>query len=263
MSYGPTASLLISRWLSSWTSAGPPTVTRPLYIQGSVPGRLHHLVDDERYPLERTCGGRATGRARCPRAQPQGRLAGPAPRRPHRVHRPVRLRQVEPRLRHDLRRGPAALRGEPVLVRPAVPRPDGQARRRLHRGPVPGGVDRPEVHLPQPAVDGRHHHRGLRLPAPAVRAHRGPALPDLRRRHRPADAAADRRPGARAAVRHPVPGAGTGGPRAQGGVRRPLPPARGPGLLAGAGRRRRRRARRRARRSRSRRSTRSRWSSTG
>ena len=30
---------------------------------------------------------------------------------------------------------------------------------------------------PQPALDGRHHHRGLRLPAPAVRPHRRAALP--------------------------------------------------------------------------------------
>ena len=28
-------------------------------------------------------------------------------------------------------------------------------------GSVPGGLDRPEVHQSQPAVDGRHHHRGL------------------------------------------------------------------------------------------------------
>ena len=32
----------------------------------------------------------------------------------------------------------------------------------------------------QPALDGGHGHRDLRLPAPALRAHRHPALPDLR-----------------------------------------------------------------------------------
>ena len=37
----------------------------------------------------------------------------------------------------------------------AVPRPDGQARRRLHRGPVAGDLDRPEVGVAQPAIDGR------------------------------------------------------------------------------------------------------------
>ena len=55
---------------------------------------------------------------------------------PDRLHRAVRLGQVQPGLRHDLRRGPAALRRVAVGLRPAVPRADGQARRRLHRGPV-------------------------------------------------------------------------------------------------------------------------------
>ena len=41
-----------------------------------------------------------------------------------------------PGVRHDLRRGPAPLRRVAVGLRPPVPRPDGQARRRLHRGPV-------------------------------------------------------------------------------------------------------------------------------
>ena len=72
--------------------------------------------------------------------------------------------------------------------------PDGQARRRLHRGPVAGHLHRPEVGLPQPPVDGRHHHRGLRLPPPALRPHRRAALPRARGAARPPDAAADRRP---------------------------------------------------------------------
>jgi excinuclease ABC subunit A len=55
---------------------------------------------------------------------------------------------------------------------------DGQARRRLHRGPVTGRLDRPEVDQPQPSLDGRHDHRGLRLPPAAVRPGRSPALPD-------------------------------------------------------------------------------------
>ena len=105
--------------------------------------------------------------------------------------------QVEPRLRHDLRRGAAPVRRVAVGLRPPVPRPDGQARRRLHRGPVARGLDRPEVDQPQPAVDGRHDHRGLRLPAAALRAGRSAALPELRQADLAADAAADRRPGAR------------------------------------------------------------------
>ena len=106
-----------------------------------------------------------------------------------------------PGVRHDLRRGPAPLRRVAVGVRPPVPRPDGQARRRLHRGPVAGGLDRPEVHLEEPALDGRHDHRGLRLPPPALRPRRPAALPDLRRADRAADPAADRRPDPRAARR--------------------------------------------------------------
>ncbi len=53
--------------------------------------------------------------------------------------------QVEPRVRHDLRRGAASLRRVAELLRPTVPRADGQARRRRHRGAVAGDLDRPEV----------------------------------------------------------------------------------------------------------------------
>ncbi len=183
--------------------------------------------------------GRPSDRPWRARAQPQGRLARPAARRPDRLHRPVRLRQVQPGLRHDLRRGPAPLRRVAVGLRPAVPRPDGQARRRLHRGPVAGGLDRPEVDLPQPALDRRHDHRGLRLPAAALRPHRPAALPGLRPADRAADAAADRRPGARAGGGHPVPGARAGRPRPQGRVRRAVPRAADQGLQPGPGRRRR------------------------
>ena len=147
------------------------------------------------------------------------------------------FRQVVAGVRHHLRRGPAAVRRVAVLLCPAVPRPDGQAGRRLHRGPVAGGVDRPEVDVAQPAVDGRHHHRDLRLPAAAVRADRPPALPDLRRTDLQADPAADRRPGAGDARGHPVPGAGAGDPGAQGRVRRPVRRPAGQGLLAGPDRR--------------------------
>ena len=137
------------------------------------------------YARRCTCD-RPTDRPRRPRAQPQGRLPRPPARRAGGVHRAVRVRQVVPGVRHDLRRGPAPVRGVAVGVRPAVPRPDGQARRRLHRGSVPGGLDRPEVDHPQPAVDGRHDHRGLRLPAAAV----GPG-----RASRTARSAASRSPG--------------------------------------------------------------------
>ena len=179
-------------------SVGAPSMER------SFDRRADRPLTEQALPALTCEGSRGpSDRPRCARAQPQGRLARPAPRRPDRVHRAVRVRQVEPGLRHDLRRGPAPLRRVAVGVRPPVPRPDGQARRRLHRGALAGGLDRPEVDQPQPAVDGRHDHRGLRLPPAAVRPGRPAALPGLRRADQPADAAADRRPGARAATRAP------------------------------------------------------------
>ena len=90
---------------------------------------------------------------------------------------------------------------------------------------------------PQPALDGRHDHRGLRLPAAAVRPHRQAALPGLRRADHQADAAADRRPHPRDARGHPLPGARAGDPRAQGRVRRPVRRPADQGLRAGPGRR--------------------------
>ena len=122
------------------------------------------------------------------------------PARPaDRDHRPVRLGQVLARVRHDLRRGPAPLRRVAVGLRAAVPVDDGKARRRPHRGPVAGDRDRAEVDLAQPALDRRHGHRDLRLPAPAVRARRHAALPGPRHRPRGADRQPDGRPGAGAA----------------------------------------------------------------
>src|SRR3954449_6161209 len=50
----------------------------------------------------------------------------------------------------------AAFFRPPPPLSPPVPGPDGQARRRLHRGPQPGGVHRPEVHLAQPPVHCGH-----------------------------------------------------------------------------------------------------------
>ena len=48
-------------------------------------------------------------------------------------HRPLRLRQVVARVRHDLRRGPAPLRRVALRLRAPVPADDGEARRRLDR----------------------------------------------------------------------------------------------------------------------------------
>ena len=101
-----------------------------------------------------------------------------------------RLGQVVARLRHHLCRGPAPLRREPVGLCPPVPRADAEAGRRFDRGPVAGHLDRAEDDLAQPALDGRHGHRDLRLSAPAVRARRRPLLA----RDRPADREPDRSP---------------------------------------------------------------------
>ena len=112
-----------------------------------MPNTCSNAPDRDNQTRTRDRSGRPAHHPGRPGAQPQGRLARPAARRPDRVHRPVRLRQVQPGLRHDLRRGPAPLRRVALGVRPAVPRPDGQARRRLHRGPLARGLDRPEVHV--------------------------------------------------------------------------------------------------------------------
>ena len=147
---------------------------------------------------------RRTGDPRGPRAQPEGRHRPAAAERARLHHRPLRLGEVEPRVRHDLRRRAAAVRGKPLRVRPSVPADDGEARRRLDRRAEPGDLaDRPEDDVAQPALDGGHGDRDLRLPPPAVRAGGPAALPGSR--------AADRRP-------EPRPDRGAD-PRAPGGTR--------------------------------------------
>ncbi len=144
-------------------------------------------------------------------------------------HRPVGLGQVIPGFRYPLRRGPAALRGIPVHLCQAVPVDDGKARYGPHRGTVPGHLHRAEVHLPQPALHRGHHHRDLRLPAPAVCPRGRAALP----RPRPQPAGPDRQPdgGRRAgpARGQQADAAGAGSARAQG---------RAPARLRGAARQR-------------------------
>ena len=102
------------------------------------------------------------------------------------------LRQVLARLRHPLRRGPAPLHREPLRLRPAVPRADGEAPLRLDQGPRPHDLDRAEDGELEPALHGRHRHRDPRLPARAV-GPGGPAhLPPLRAAGLAAVGAADR-----------------------------------------------------------------------
>ena len=72
------------------------------------------------------------------------------------LHRGERLGKEFAGLRHPLCRGTAALRREPVELRPAVPRPDAQARRRSDCRPEPVDLDLAEIRRPEPALDRRH-----------------------------------------------------------------------------------------------------------
>ena len=97
--------------------------------------------------------------------------------------------------------------------------PDGQARRGLDRGALPGDIDRPEDDLAQPALHRRHRDRDLRLPAAAVVARGQAALSHLRPADRGAVGRADHRPGDGARRGHALHGDGAARARAQGRVR--------------------------------------------
>ena len=151
-------------------------------------------VSQPRQKADRGHGSRLDRGARRPRPQPQEyRRRHPAPQAGGH-HRPVRLGQVVARLRHHLRGRAAPLRRVAVRLRPPVSRADGEAGRRSDRRPVPGHFDRAENDRVEPALDGRHRHRNLRLPPAAVRQHRRAALPELRQ--------GDHQPVARAHRRH-------------------------------------------------------------
>ncbi len=136
--------------------------------------------------------------------------------------------------------GPAPLRRVAVGLRPPVPRADGEARRRSHRGHRPVDRHPPEEQRPQPALHGRHGHRDPRLHAAAVRPRRPHLLPAVRRRGDPRDGRGGVRPAAGAvagrAAAHRLRHAGAGG-RAGG-----RPATRRRGRRGRAARRRRRRA---------------------
>ena len=129
---------------------------------------------------------RGAGRAR---AQPQEHLAGDPARPSDRRHRALGLGQVEPGVRHHLRRGTAALHGVAVELRQAIRRPGGEARRGFRVRPVAGDLDRAEDDRQQPALDRRHDDGHRQLPEPVVRDDRPAALPA----HRRADAEPDAR----------------------------------------------------------------------
>ncbi len=110
--------------------------------------------------------------SRRPTAQPEE----PRPRHPHRRDdgrdRAERIGQVEPRLRHALRRRAAALRRDLQRLRAPVPRAHGPARGRQGRGRAAGDRDRPDQPGAQLALDGRDDDRAQRPPEAAVRARR-------------------------------------------------------------------------------------------
>ena len=146
----------------------------------AVRRKSEHLFPHDRTAKLACYGSRRACRSRRPGAQPQGHH-GPAPASQADLrHRPLGLREVEPCFRHDLRGRPAPLRGIALGLRPPVPPDDGETGRGLDRRPQPRDLDRPEDDQPKPEVHRRDGHGDLRLPAPALRARRPPALPDLR-----------------------------------------------------------------------------------
>ena len=178
--------------------------------------------------------------SRRPGPQHQGRRPGHPPEQAHRRHRGQRLGQVLPGLRHSLRRGPAPLHRVPLLLRPPVPRADGQARRRPHRGHPAGHRHPAEGRGQEPPLDRGHGHRDLRFPPRALRPHRHRPLPPVRPARRPRH---DRRHRRRALLASP--------PGRSAFVTFSWPREQGPGL-AQEGRLHPGRRRRRGRRSRSR-----------
>ena len=90
------------------------------------------------------------------------------------------LGQVDARLRHAVRRGPAPLRGVALDLRAPVPRAPAAPGRRLHLEPAARDRDRAAQPRDQRALDGRHRDRDPRPPAPALREDRRDLVPGLR-----------------------------------------------------------------------------------
>ena len=162
---------------SSWTPTSTPSPrprTRPRTgPPSSLAGRAHPCNSwGDAPPLHRGREG--------PPEQPEGRERPRADRRGHRGDRRGRGGQVLARLRRALRRGPPALRGDLLPLRPAVPRAPRPAPGRADRGRPPGGRGGPHRARPHLPLDGRHDDLGRRLPAGALRPRRDPPLPPVR-----------------------------------------------------------------------------------
>ena len=133
-------------------------------------------------------------------AQPEERRGSVAARRDD-ASSAARAARARARWRwtRSMPRGSGGTSRVAVELRPAVPRPDAEAEGRAHRRPVAGDRHRAEDDEQEPALDGRHRHRDLRLPAHPLRPARPAALPGLRHRRRHADGRRDHRQGAGAA----------------------------------------------------------------
>ena len=93
--------------------------------------------------------------ARLARAQPRRRSPRGPQAQARRVHRRERLGQVEPRVRHALRRGAAPLRRDAERLRAPVPRAARAAARRAPPRALADDRHRAEERVGQPALDGR------------------------------------------------------------------------------------------------------------
>ncbi len=115
---------------------------------------------------------RLCARARRPRTQPEKRQPRHPARRARRLHRRVRLRQILARLRHPVRRSPAALPGIGLaLCAPPVP-PDAGAGSRRDRRPAARGRPAAAARLAHHALLGRQRQHLVELAAHAVFARR-------------------------------------------------------------------------------------------
>jgi len=83
-------------------------------------------------------------------------------------------------------------------------------------GLSPSDFHRSEIRKPQPPLDGGDHHRGVRLSALALRAHRTTALSHGRNTLGASNTTADRGPRADLDGGNQVSGVGAGGARSQG-----------------------------------------------
>ncbi len=117
---------------------------------------------------------------RCPHPQPEKHRPRYSPGQTDGDHRLVRLGQILAGIRHPVCRRPAPLCRIAVGLCAAIFVDDGKTRRRPYRRLVAGDFHRTKIDLAQSALNRRHHHRNLRLPALAVCARRRAALPRSR-----------------------------------------------------------------------------------